>query len=236
MFMGSGTKIPFIDISGSSSVVVIGGSGTGIGIGGSVRISVSGSPGTAVAITIIAVLPAIVVSIIAVSIVICGTGTVAVTVIAGIISSIVTAAVSGTASGSHLAAGIPAVAASGVVLVVAIAIPVIAFPVIIRMQVIVQLEDPVSIAIIGHGDQQLIGIVDSFQAVLYGIEVGQFYLIGSDFAGLTDPVAVSVILVIHGGIFLAVIEPGMDHLVGGVVSVLGTLFLLSLIKRHRSAG
>jgi len=140
------------------------------------------------------------------------------------------------ASGSRLAAGIPAVAASGVVLVVAIAIPVIAFPVIIRMQIIVQLEDPVSIAIIGHGDQQLIGIVDSFQAVLYGIEVGQFYLIGSDFAGLTDPVAVSVILVIHGGIFLAVIEPGMDHLVGGVVSVLGTLFLLSLIKRHRSAG
>ena len=53
------------------------------------------------------------------------------------------------ASGSRLAAGVPAVAASGVVLVVAVA--GIAFPVIIRMQVIVQLEDPVPVAVIGHG-------------------------------------------------------------------------------------
>ena len=69
-----------------------------------------------------------------------GSGTVA--IIAGITVSVVTA-VSAAASGSGLAAGVPAVA---------VAIAGIALPVIIRMQVIVQLEDPVPVAVIGHGD------------------------------------------------------------------------------------
>ena len=53
------------------------------------------------------------------------------------------------AAGSGFAAGVPAVAASGVVLVVAVSIAGIALPVVIRMQVIVQLEDPVPVAVIG---------------------------------------------------------------------------------------
>jgi len=51
---------------------------------------------------------------------------------------------SAAASGSGFAAGVPAVAASGVVLV-AVSIAGIALPVIIRMQVIIQLENPVAV-------------------------------------------------------------------------------------------
>ena len=76
-------------------------------------------------------------------------GGIAVVIIGGSGTGIGGAVRPAAASGSRLAAGVPAVAASGVVLVVAVA--GIAFPVIIRMQVIVQLEDPVPIAVIGHG-------------------------------------------------------------------------------------
>ena len=84
---------------------------------------------------------------------------VSIAAVIGSVSIVVGGAGSGTgigggvrsaASGSGFAAGVPAVAASGVVLVVAVSIAGIAFPVIVRMQVIVQLEDPVPVAVIGH--------------------------------------------------------------------------------------
>ena len=123
---------------------------------------------------------------------------------------------SGILAGGHRCS---AASASGIILVVAVAVSGVALPVVIRMQVVGQHEDPVAVSVVCHGCQKLIGIVNGFQAVFYGIGVGQLYFIGSDLSGFGDAVAVSVVTVVQGRGLLSVVEFLGYQLVAFIINV-----------------
>lgn len=96
-------------------------------------------------------------------------------------------------------AAIAGIAAPGVILVVPIAISGFALPVIVRMQVIIELEDPVPVPILGHGYQKIVLVRYGFQTVLHAVVIRQFHLpvpVRLNFL-LHDPVSIRIVGVFH---------------------------------------
>ena len=110
-----------------------------------------------------------------------------------------------------------------VVLVIAVSVSVVPLPVVIRMEIIVQLEDPVPITVIGHGYQQVVRVIHSLQPVLHGVDIGILHLVRSHLTGLADPVSIGIVLVVQGGVLLAIVNLGFGQLVGRVIGILPAL-------------
>ena len=107
--------------------------------------------------------------------------------------SIPIAAIPGTA------VAIPVVPAPGIVLVVPVAVTGIVFPVLIGMEVVVQLEHPVPVAVVGRRHQEPVPLVHCLQAIFYRIIVVRFHLIRTVLPGLRDQVAILIVGIGDGG-------------------------------------
>ncbi|MDD6281882.1 MAG: hypothetical protein PUA70_00455 [Oribacterium sp.] len=77
-------------------------------------------------------------------------------------------------SGVRLA--IPGVSLSFIVLAVAVSVPGISLPVIVRMKVVVQLENPVPVSVIGGYHQDIVSVVHCLKPILHPVGIGLFNL------------------------------------------------------------
>ena len=100
------------------------------------------------------------------------------------------------------------------------------------MQVVVQLEYAVPVAVIGHSHQQVVGIAHCLKTVLHAVLIALLHLavpIRLDLL-FQDPVSIGIIGVFHVPVMLPVVFPDLHHLVRCIVGVLRT-FLHASVPR-----